>query len=421
MANGEFYDDLENRDPDEREQALFNALPKQISHAREKSPYFAALLADINPDEITSRNELAKLPITRKSDLIELQAKSKPLGGLNAVPPGKMRRIFQSPGPIYDVDGFADDWWGTARALFAAGIRAGDVVHNTFSYHFTPAGLMMETGAAAIGCAVVPAGVGNTELQVHAIADIGCNAFTGTPSFLKIILEKADELDRDISSLTKALVGAEPLPPALRQDIESRGVNCQQIYASADLGNLGYESPAREGLIVDEGVFLEIVRPGTKDPVSDGEVGEIVATCFRHEYPLIRFGTGDLSRIIPGASTCGRTNTRLQGWMGRADQTTKVKGMFVHPVQIAKILDRHPEVHKARLVVDSRGTTDVMTLSCEIDGPTEAAGSGVKSLAEEIKATIQAVCKLRGEVCFLAAGSLPDDGKVIDDIRDHSA
>ncbi|MDG2204282.1 MAG: AMP-binding protein [Alphaproteobacteria bacterium] len=420
MANGEFYDDLESRDPEEREQALFKALPEQIAHAKVNAPYFAALLTDINPDEIASRDALAQLPVTRKSDLIELQTKSRPLGGLNAVPPGKMRRIYQSPGPIYDVDGFGDDWWGTARALYAAGIRAGDVVHNTFAYHFTPAGLMMETGTAAIGCAVVPAGVGNTELQVQAIADIGCDAYTGTPSFLKIILEKADELDRDISSLTKALVGAEPLPPALRQDIEDRGVNCQQIYASADLGNLGYESPAREGLIVDEGVFVEIVRPGTNDLVNDGEVGEIVATCFRHEYPLIRFGTGDLSRIIPGASPCGRTNTRLQGWMGRADQTTKVKGMFVHPVQIAKIVARHPEVLKARLVVDSRDTTDVMTLSCEVDDPNVAA-DGAKRLDEEITATIQSVCKLRGEVCFVAPGSLPNDGKVIDDIRDHSA
>ena len=420
MANGEFYDDLESRNPEEREQALFKALPGQIAHAKDKAPYFAALLTDINPDEITSRSALAQLPVTRKSDLIELQAKSRPLGGLNALPPGKMRHIFQSPGPIYDVDGFGDDWWGTARALYAAGIRTGDIVHNTFAYHFTPAGLMMETGAAAIGCAVVPAGIGNTELQVHAISDIGCNAYTGTPSFLKIILEKADELGRDISSLTKALVGAEPLPPALRKDIEDRGVNCQQIYASADLGNLGYESPAREGLIVDEGVFVEIVRPGTNDPVNDGEVGEIVATCFRHEYPLIRFGTGDLSRIIPGASPCGRTNTRLQGWMGRADQTTKVKGMFVHPVQIAKIVARHPEVLKARLVVDSRNTTDVMTLSCEVDDPNVGA-DGAKRLAEEITATIQSVCKLRGEVSFVAPGSLPNDGKVIDDIRDHSA
>ena len=418
MGHGEFYDNLENRDPEEREQALFNALPEQISHAKGNAPYFAALLANVDPDEMTSRDALAQLPVTRKSDLIELQAKSKPLGGLNAVPPGKMRRIYQSPGPIYDVDGFGDDWWGTARALYAAGIRAGDVVHNTFAYHFTPAGLMMETGAAAIGCAVVPAGIGNTELQVQAIADIGCSAYTGTPSFLKIILKKADELDRDISSLTKALVGAEPLPPALRQDIEDRGVNCQQIYASADLGNLGYESAAREGLIVDEGVFVEIVRPGTNDPVPNGEVGEIVATCFRHEYPLIRFGTGDLSRIIPGASPCGRTNTRLQGWMGRADQTTKVKGMFVHPAQIGKIVARHPEVLKARLVVDREGATDVMTLSCEVNDLNMAV-VGSKRLVEEIAATIQAVCKLRGEVSFAAAGSLPNDGKVIDDIRDH--
>lgn len=416
MANGDFYDDLETRDPEERENALLAALPAQIAHAKENAPYFGAAFAGVNPGEITSRRALAQLPVTRKSDLIEIQGRAKPLGGLNAVPPGKMRRIYQSPGPIYDADGFGDDWWGMARALHAAGVRSGDVVHNAFAYHFTPAGLMMETGAAAIGCAIVPAGAGNTELQVHAIADIGCTAYTGAPSFLKIILEKAEELGRDVTSLTKSCVGAEPLPPALRRDIEDRGVNCQQVYASADLGNLGYESPAREGLIVGEGLLVEIVRPGTDDPVADGEVGEVVATCFRREYPLVRFGTGDLSRIVPGVSPCGRTNTRLQGWMGRADQTAKVKGMFVHPAQIAKVAARHPEILKARLVVGSRAGGDVMTLSCEVEDPDAAAGGG---LAEEIKASIQAVCKLRGDMKFTPPGSLPNDGKVIDDIRDH--
>ena len=416
MASGEFYDDLETRDPEEREATLFQALPAQVAHAKDNAPFFNDLLADVDPNTINSREALAQLPVTRKSDLIELQGKVKPLGGLNAVPPGKMRRIYQSPGPIYDVDGFADDWWGTARALYAAGIRPGDVVHNTFAYHFTPAGLMMETGAAAIGCAVVPAGIGNTELQVHAIADIGCTAYTGTPSFLKIILEKAEELGRDVSSLTKSCVGAEPLPPALRQDIEDRGVNCQQVYASADLGNLGYESPAREGLIVDEGLLIEIVRPGTDDPVAEGEVGEVVVTRFAPEYPLIRFGTGDLSAVLAGTSPCGRTNMRLKGWMGRADQTTKVKGMFVHPSQVAEVVKRHPEILKARLVVDQRDGNDVMTLSCEVETPDRAPG-GSDGLAADIGETIQAVCKLKGEVGYAQPGSLPNDGIVIDDIR----
>lgn len=419
-TDGDFYDDLETRDPEAREQALCVALPAQIAHAKQNAPYFAALLADVNPDDITTRAALTKVPVTRKSDLMDLQKATRPLGGLNAVPAGKVRHIYQSPGPIYDVDGHAEDWWGTARALYAAGFRNGDIMHNTFAYHFTPAGMMMEAGAAAIGCAVVPAGIGNTELQVHAISDIGCTGYAGTPSFLKIILEKAADMGRDISSLSKSCVGGEALFPALRQEIEDHGVNCQQVYASADLGNLAYESPAREGLIVDESLLVEIVRPGTDEPVDEGEVGEVVATCYRPEYPLIRFGTGDLSCIIPGASPCGRTNMRLKGWMGRADQTTKVKGMFVHPAQIAQVVARHPEVLKARLVVDSRGTTDVMTLSCEVADPDHAAG-GSSNLAEEITASIQAVCKLRGEVGFAAPGSLPNDGRVIDDIRDHGA
>jgi len=396
------------------------ALPAQIAHAQTNSAYFGETLKEVAADAVTSRQALAALPVTRKSDLIEVQKKNRPLGGLNAVKPGQLRHIYQSPGPIYDVDGHADDWWGTARALYACGFRQGDIMHNTFAYHLTPAGLMLESGAQALGCAVVPAGVGNTELQVHAVADIGCTGYAGTPSFLNIILEKAEEMGADVSSLSKACVGGEALPPALRQAIEDRGVNCQQIYASADLGNIGYESAAREGLIVDESLLIEIVRPGTGDPVAEGEVGEVVATCFRPEYPLIRFATGDLSCVIPGISPCGRTNMRLKGWMGRADQTTKVKGMFVHPSQVAKIVERHPEVLKARLVVDSRGSADVMTLSCEVDDPDGAAG-GSNNLAEDIAATILAVCKLKGEVGFAEPGALPNDGKVIDDIRDHGA
>ena len=276
---------------------------------------------------------------------------------------------------------------------------------------------MLEEGAAELGCAVVPAGVGNTELQIHAIADIGCSGYAGTPSFLKIILEKAGDMGIALPTLKKSLVGGEALPPSLRAEIEDHGVNCLQIYASADLGCIGYESEAREGLIVEEGLVIEIVRPGTGDPVDDGEVGEVVATCFRPEYPLIRFATGDLSAIIPGASPCGRTNVRLKGWMGRADQTTKVKGMFIHPSQIAQVVERHPEVVKARMVVDSRGGTDVMTLSCEVADPAAAAG-GSGNLAGDIVESIQAVCKLKGEVGFAEPGSLPNDGKVIDDIRD---
>ena len=419
MANSAFYDNLETRDPDQRERELLSALPGQIRHAKANAPYFSNLFSDINPEGITSREALKHIPVTRKSDLIKQQNKAKPLGGLNAVPLGKMRRIFQSPGPIYDVDGYGDDWWGTARALYAAGIRAGDILHNALSYHLTPAGLMMETGAASIGCAVVPAGVGNTELQAQAIADIGSTAYVGTPSFLNIILEKAENLNIDISSLTKSCVGAEPLPPTLRQKIEDRGVNCLQFYGSADLGNLAYESPAREGLIVDEGLLIEIVQPGTNDPVDDGMVGEVVATCFRNEYPLVRFGTGDLSRIIPGMSSCGRTNIRLQGWMGRADQTTKVKGLFVHPAQIAKIIARHPEILRARLVVENDGSQDLMTLNCEL-ADAHTIGNREPDLSREILTNIQTVCKLRGNVAFMAPGSLPDDGKVIDDIRDQT-
>ena len=418
MVGSDFYDSLETRDPSEREEALLAAIPAQILHAKENAPYFSRLFSDIDPKSINSRGALKRLPVTRKSDLIEQQQRAKPLGGLNATPLGKMRRIFQSPGPIYDVDGHGEDWWGTARALYAAGIRAGDILHNALSYHLTPAGLMMETGAEAIGCAVVPAGVGNTELQAQAIEDIGCTAYVGTPSFLNIVLEKSEELNIDVSTLTKACVGAEPLPSALRQKIESHGVNCQQFYGSADLGNLAYESPAREGLIVDEGLLVEIVQPGTDDPLAEGIVGEVVATCFRNEYPLIRFGTGDLSRIIPGPSPCGRTNVRLQGWMGRADQTTKVKGLFVHPTQIAKIVARHPEILKARLVVENDGTQDVMTLICEVSDFDTLVNSG-DNLSDQISLSIQTICKMRGNVNFAEFESLPNDGKVIDDTREH--
>ncbi len=410
------FDALETRSPDEREAAHFAALSVQLANAKSNSPYFSDLLKDVDPADINSREALARLPVTRKGDLIEIQKKAYPLGGLTAAEPGKLKRIYQSPGPIYDPEGYGEDWWRTARALYAAGFRQGDVLHNTFAYHLTPAGVMMETGAAKIGCAVVPAGVGNSELQVRAIADIRPTCYGGTPSFLKILLTKAAEMGEDISSLKKSIVGGEALFPALRKEIEDHGVNCQQIYATADLGNVAYESQAREGLIVDEGLMIEIVRPGTDDPVATGEVGEVVATLFAPEYPLIRFGTGDLSAIMPGTSPCGRTNIRLRGWMGRADQTAKVKGMFVHPAQIAEVVKRHGEIIKARLVIDQRDGADVMTLSCEVADPEAIVGSQT-ALASEIVETIQAVCKLRGEVGFAEAGSLPNDGIIIDDIR----
>jgi len=415
-ADQEHFDDLETRSPDARETALMQALSGQVANAKSNAPYFAKLLAEVTPEDVTSREALAKIPVTRKSDLIELQKADPPLGGLITRATGKLKRIFQSPGPIYDPEGFGEDWWGTARALYAAGFRDGDILHNTFSYHFTPAGFMFETGAAQIGCAVFPAGVGNTELQVRAMADIKPTGYGGTPSFLKILLERADEMGLDVSSLSKSLVGGEALPPSLRAEIEDRGVNCQQMYGTADLGCIAYESNARDGLIVDESLLIEIVRPGTDDPVAEGEVGEVVATSFTPEYPLIRFGTGDLSAMLPGASASGHTNVRLKGWMGRADQTTKVKGMFVHPAQVAEIVKRHPEILKARLVVDQRDGADVMTLSCEVDDPDHAAG-GSNGLAGDIAASIQAVCKLKGEVGYAQPGSLPNDGKVIDDIR----
>ena len=409
------YDDLETRPAEERERALFAELPSLITNAQANSPYFGNILAGVTAGDMTSREALATLPVTRKSDLLDLQKENYPFGGLTTCEPGKLKRIYQSPGPIYDPEGFGDDWWGTARALFAAGFRAGDILHNTFAYNLTPAGFMLETGAAKIGCAVVPAGVGNTELQVRAIVDIKPTGYAGTPSFLVILLDKAAELNMDVGSLTKALVGGEALPPSVRQNIEDRGVDCGQVYASADLGCIAYESDAREGLIVEERLIIEIVRPGTNQPVEDGEVGEVVATMFVPEYPLIRFGTGDLSAVMPGASPCGRTNTRLMGWMGRADQTTKVKGMFVHPSQVADIVKRHPNILKARLVVDQAEGADVMTLMCEVADLDAVAAGG--ALPAEIAETIQSICKLKGEVNLSQSGSLPNDGKIIDDIR----
>ncbi len=414
----EYYDRLETRSLKAREAALMAALPRQVAHAKRLAPGFARIFSDVNPAKITSRKALAQLPVTRKSDLVRLQKEKPPLGGLNATPIEKLAKLFVSPGPIYDVEGHGRDWWRTARGLFAGGFRAGDVVINTFAYHFTPAGSMLEAGARALGCTVVTTGVGQTEMQVSVIRNLRINAFVGTPSFLKLIVEKSDELKSDISCLAKAQVGAEYLPPALRKAMGERGIRVSQCYASADLGLIAYESlmpdgAVNDGMILDEGLILEIVRPGSGDPLPPGEVGEVVITSFNRDYPLIRFGTGDLSAVLPGASPCGRTNVRIKGWMGRADQSTKVRAMFVTPSQVGDILRRHPEIARARLVVEGDAGNDRMTLKCEVSQPTEL-------LSSAVVASIRDVTKLRGEVDLVAPGSLPNDGKVIEDLRKYS-
>jgi len=410
----EHFDLLETRDPELREREQMAALRRMVAHARANAPAFAKLLADVEPGAPTSREAVASLPVTRKSELLDLQKADRPFGGFAATRWGAARRVFASPGPLYEPEGARPDYWRLARALFAAGFRAGDLVHNCFSYHLAPAGSMLETGALALGCTVFPGGTGQTELQVQAMADLKPAGYVGTPSFLKIILEKADEQGVPLPSLAKALVSGEAFPPSLRDALAARGIAGYQAYATADLGCIAYETPAREGLVVDEGVLVEIVRPGTGDPVAPGEVGEVVVTALANtDYPLVRFGTGDLSALLPGASPCGRTNMRIRGGMGRADQTTKVKGMFVHPSQVAAIARRHPEVGRARLVVDNPEGNDRMTLHVEVR-------DNASSHAESIVASIREVTKLRGEVAFRAPGELPNDGKVIDDVRTYS-
>lgn len=408
----DYYDSRETRDPVERERELMTRLPSQIAHARAHAPAFAGLFKGIDPQSISTREALAELPVTRKSELLELQKGSRPFGGFAAVGWGReCRRVFASPGPLYEPEAGRPDYYRLARALFAAGFREGDLVQNTFSYHFTPAGSMMETAAHAIGCTVFPAGVGQTEQQVAAMADLRPNAYTGTPSFLRIILDKADELGVK-PTLAKAFVSGEAFPASVREAFSARGISASQAYATADVGLIAYETPACEGMVLDEDIILEIVRPGTGEPVAPGEVGEVVVTTLNPDYPLIRFGTGDLSAIMPGASPCGRTNVRIRGWMGRADQTTKIKGMFVHPGQIAAVVKRHPEVARARLVVDNPDMTDRMTLQCEVQ-------HGDDALARGIADSVRELTKLRGEVEFCAPGRLANDGKVIDDIRKY--
>ncbi|HYX65585.1 MAG TPA: AMP-binding protein [Burkholderiales bacterium] len=414
----EYYDRLETRSAAVREKTLMLALPRLIAHAKRKAPGFARVLKDVEPRAVNTRKALAGLPITRKSDLAALQKEMPPLGGLNATPVEKLAKLFVSPGPVYDPEGRGEDWWRTARGLFAGGFRAGDRIANSFAYHFTPAGSMLESGALALGCTVVPTGVGHTEMQVAAIRDLRLNGYVGTPSFLRLIVEKADELKADISCLTKAQVGAEYLPPTLRDHMRERGVAVTQMYGSADLGLIAYESLGRdgkptEGMILEEALILEIVRPGTGDPVPAGEVGEVVLTTFNKDYPLVRFATGDLSAVLTGTSPCGRTNVRIKGWMGRADQSTKVRAMFVTPKQISAIVGRHPEIVRARLVVSGTEGNDEMVLHCEVAGV--PAG-----LEAAIAASIREVTKLRGEVKILPLGSLPNDGKVIEDLRKYA-
>ncbi|HEY3180390.1 MAG TPA: AMP-binding protein [Casimicrobiaceae bacterium] len=409
----DYFDRLETRDPALREREQLAQLTRQTTHAKAKAPAFARLFADVDVNAITTRQALAQLPVTRKSELLELQKAERPFGGFATTRWGDARRVFASPGPICEPEGHAPDYWRLARALFAAGFRRGDLVHNCFSYHFTPAGSMLETGAHALGCTVFPGGVGQTEQQVQAMADLKPVGYVGTPSFLKIILEKADEIGVKLPSLRKALVSGEAFLPALREALIARGITGYQVYATADVGTIAYETPAREGLVVDEGVLVEIVRPGTGDTVAIGDVGEVVVTTLTNvDYPLIRFGTGDLSAILPGVSPCGRTNMRIKGWMGRADQTTKVKGMFVHPSQVAAIISRHPEIVRGRLVVDNAEGVDRMTLHVEIRAHDS-------SYADAIVASMRDVTKLRGDVAFHLPGELPNDGKVIDDCRTH--
>ena len=417
----EFHDALEARDPAAREAALMAALPAQVAQAQRASPAMAELLAHVDAAAVTSRAALAALPVLRKQELLERQKARRaddPFGGYSAigwrgVAGGRgARRVFQSPGPIYEPEGVAGDYWRMARSIHAAGFRAGDLAHCSFSYHLTPAGAMMEAGAHAVGCTTFAGGVGNTELQLQAIADLRPHGYIGTPSFLKILVEKAAETGTPIASITKAMVGGEAFPPSLRDWLRERGIEAYQSYATADAGLIAYETPAREGLVLDEAVVVEIVRPGTTDPVPDGEVGELVVTVLNPDYPLIRFGTGDLSAVLAGPCPTGRTNTRIKGWLGRADQTAKVRGMFVHPSQVAEIVRRHPEVMRARLVVSGEMANDQMTLRAEV-------AQAPDGLASAIAGSVRDVTKLRAEVEFIVPGALPNDGKVIEDARSY--
>lgn len=402
-----YYDELEIRSADEREADLAEALARAIGNAQ-SAPALARALRDVDPELVRSRAELAALPVIRKAELSEAQKKKPPFGGYATRYPHEFNHVFQSPGPIYEPGRVDGDWWRLGRFAFAAGLGSSDILQNCFGYHLTPAGMMFESAARAVGAAVLPAGTGQTELQVRAAVDIGTTAYAGTPDYLKVILDKADEMGEQLA-LTRALVSGGALFPSLRQGYADRGIATLQCYATADLGLIAYESPAMEGMIVDEGVIVEIVRPGTGDPVPDGEVGEVVVTTLNPDYPLIRFATGDLSAVMPGESPCGRTNMRIQGWMGRADQTAKIKGMFVRPEQVAALVARHPEVSRARVIADRSDEMDVMVVQLETKGENPAL----------YEASVLEALKLRGRVELVAPGSLPNDGKVIEDRRSY--
>ncbi|MCW5669180.1 MAG: AMP-binding protein [Hydrogenophaga sp.] len=416
MAQTEFFDALETRSPEQREREHMSALAAQVAHAQQHSTAFAEILGGVEAAGVSSRQALAQLPVTRKSDLLERQKAQRardPFGGFSALLRGPgMSRVYASPGPIYEPEGATRNYWRAGRCLYAAGFRAGELVHNAFSYHMTPGAFILESGAHAVGCSVFPAGTGQTEQQLQAIHELKPEAYTGTPSFLRILVERAQADGVDISSLRKAVVGGEALPPSLRDWFAERGVSVYQSYATADLGLVAYETSAREGLVIDEGVIVEIVRPGTGEPVPDGEVGELVVTTLNPAYPLIRFGTGDLSAILPGACPTGRTGPRIKGWMGRADQTTKVRGMFVHPAQVADIARRFPQVKKARLVVSGEMANDQMCLRVE-------ASDDHNGLQKQIEAAVREVTKLRAQVELVQPGTLPNDGKVIEDARSY--
>lgn len=415
------FDALETRSPQDREAALMAALPAQIAHAQQNSTAFAAILQGVDASSVNSRAALASLPVTRKYELLERQQAQRaedPFGGFSTIGwkgllrSAGARRVYQSPGPIYEPEGAAPDYWRAARAMAAAGFQAGDLVHNCFSYHLTPGAWIMESGAHALGCTVIPGGVGNTEQQLAVLADLRPVAYAGTPSFLKILIEKAAESGQKLS-ITKAMVSGEACPPSLRDWFTQQGVAAYQCYATADVGLIAYETPAREGLVIDEGVIVEIVRPGTGDPVAEGEVGEVVVTVLNPDYPLIRFGTGDLSAVLPGPCPTGRSNTRIKGWMGRADQTTKVRGMFVHPGQVAEVVKRCAGVTRARLVVTGEMANDQMALYAE------TADTASQALKTQLADAVREVTKLRADVHLVAAGQLANDGKVIEDARSY--
>ena len=406
----EHYDALETRAADVRERDLFARLPEQVGRAM-TAPGWAKQLAGLDSIEMVNRKALALLPLMRKSDLPALQKASPPFGGLNVTPAGKAKRLMMSPGPIFEPEGHGEDFGGAARALYAAGFRPGDIVHNCFSYHLTPGAFILEAGLHALGCAAIPGGVGNTEQQLAAIAHLRPSGYVGTPDFLKVLLDTAAKSNADVSSIKRGLVSGAALPASLREELATRGVAVLQCYAVAEAGVIAYESAAREGMIVNEDMIVEIVRPGTGDPIPDGEVGEVVVTTFNPDYPMVRLATGDLSAVLPGVSPCGRSNMRIKGWMGRADQTTKVKGMFVHPGHIAEVGKRHPELGRVRLVVARENEQDAMTLLAE------CAAVAAEGLADAVATTLQAVVKVRGAVRLVAPGSLPNDGKMISDER----